>query len=615
VQSTSLPAVLLVAALVALPALAGALPSLQEERVLVSLDGPAEPLLHAAVEALGGRVLEDFAFIHVSLVALPSAALPAIRTVPGVANLYAEEPLTALLSSSRPAVHVGPMLWDAGIDGAGVAVAVVDSGIDESHPGLVGRVREAVRVTASGIEASSGDRDGHGTHIAGIIAGDGTQSPDRSNAGMAPKADLVAVDISDSFTTTNAVRAFGWLRDHAASLGLRVVSSSWGREKPDAAYDANDPVIRASDALVDAGIVVVFSAGNLGPGEGSLTVEAQNPRVITVGAASDDARLESYSSRGPAKLADGRTAGWTKPDVLAPGTRITSAHAGGGDPYIEMNGTSMAAPHVAGIAALLLSAAPQLTPAEVHGLLLTTARDVGAPGLDTDSGAGFVDGLAAVQAARELVGAPAEPDREPFAREGQVAPAAGLLPASLLAEPSQAASEVRVPVAVPPGALGLEFTVRWDDPRSSFEVWLERGGDRLGPFRGAVERAGWMELHVQVQDGLQPGAWEIVARSHGPSVQVQYRVEGAVLVLTSHGARAGLLPGSAGPLSPLVHEGSAAAQFAAGALLALPIAAGLAWAQRPRRALRPAGAAGAPVLASARVRPAPSRPGPALGPR
>jgi subtilisin family serine protease len=515
--------------LLALALSLGALPVGQgapgpEVPALLALHGAAAPV-DAWLAAHGAQVTDDFAGIGVQRVLAPAPVLDALRALPGVASVQPEEQEGLLLSSSRAAVGVGPQLWDGGADGSGVVVAVVDSGIDAGHPDLQGRVVRAVHVDAGGVTDGGGDRDGHGTHIAGIVAGDGAASQGRE-AGMAPKAQLVAVDISASFTTTNAVRAFQWLHEHAAELGVRVVSCSWGREKEGARYDPDDPVIRAADQLVDDGLVVVFSAGNRGPGPGTLTVEAQDPRVITVGASDDEGRVASYSSRGPAYLPDGSEAAWTKPDLVAPGSFITSARAGGRsaqDAYVEMNGTSMAAPHVAGIVALLLSAQPALGPDEVKDALLRSARDRGAAGADPDTGHGFPDASAALDLVRPA-GAPLVV--QPFGASGSVVPVAGLLPQGLGA----GRSEVRQAVVVGVGAVRVDVRFRWDDARSAFELGLERGAERIGPLGTVTEDGAWRTLEASVPGPLAPGTWDLVARSSGPSVATHYELSGDVVL-------------------------------------------------------------------------------------
>ncbi|HVL87288.1 MAG TPA: S8 family serine peptidase [Candidatus Thermoplasmatota archaeon] len=475
-------------------------------------------------------LLERFDFAGVARVEGPAHALSVLRAMPEVAWIGVDEPLTLHLASSRAAVSVGPHLWDSGYDGRGVTIAVVDSGLDASHPAFEGKVRRAVRVSSQGVVDAGEDPDGHGTHIAGVAAGTGAGSPGQQHAGMAPSASIVGIDISTSFTTTNAIRAFEWIHDHFVPLGIRVVTNSWGREKQDARYDPDDALIRASDALVRNGIVVVFSAGNRGAdGAASLTVEAMNPNVITVGATDDAGSIEPYSSRGPAIDRNGNHAPWTKPDVVAPGSSITSARStqkpGSGDAgryYTTMSGTSMATPHVAGIAALLLQANSALTPAQVKDALVRTAIDRGARGPDSETGHGFVDATAAItlvigEGAREIV------ERVPFSSAGSAKVVNGMVVANNGA-PSSRASEVEIPVHVPAGTTSLSFAFRWSGA-VSFSVVLTNGRETIGPWSGSTH------IEADVDRKLAPGGWTILARPSGTG-SVDYRLDGEALVVT-----------------------------------------------------------------------------------
>src|SRR5438552_2427634 len=272
--------------------LAAALPAPHERR-LVSYDGAGLP------PAPGVALVQNFAFARVALVEGAPDAIDALRA--WGAHVYPEETLTLELDRVRTEDDAEPTPAEAASwpMGAGVTVALVDSGVDASHPGFEGRMAAAVRIERSGAVTPGGsDDDGHGTHVAGILAGSGARSTNGRLHGLAPQARLVSVATSDSFTTTSAVRAFEWVHEHRGDYGIRVVSSSWGREKSDAHYDPDDPVIRASDALAADGLVVVFSAGNRGhDGAATLTTEATNPDVLTVGAASASGRVEAYSSR------------------------------------------------------------------------------------------------------------------------------------------------------------------------------------------------------------------------------------------------------------------------------------------------------------------------------
>src|SRR5581483_9253115 len=170
------------------------------ERRLVSFDD-APPAVGSSFGP--ARVVEAFPFARVALLEGPASALDALRSLPGVAGVYRDEPVTLLLD------RAGATDWPTGRN---VTVALVDSGLDAQHPGFAGRVAASVRIEADGsVDAGRGDSDGHGTHVAGIVAGSGAQSQNGRLHGLAPGAKLVAVDISSSFTTTTAVRAFAWI--------------------------------------------------------------------------------------------------------------------------------------------------------------------------------------------------------------------------------------------------------------------------------------------------------------------------------------------------------------------------------------------------------------------
>ncbi|MGQ0535188.1 MAG: S8 family serine peptidase, partial [Methanobacteriota archaeon] len=326
-----------------------------ETRLLLSFHSPPSAADEAALAGVA-RTLEDFPFAGVRLVEVRPGTHTALAKIGIVAGAYPEERIRLLLASSTAAVRADEAWTEHEARGLDVGIAVVDSGVDSGHPGLSGRVAASVRVGSDGVSTASGDADEHGTHVAGVAAGSGQGSSGFRHRGVAPEARIVGVDISGSFTTTNAIRAFQWIHEHHDEHGIRVVTNSWGRDKPTAAYDPDDPVTRAADALVADGLLVLFSAGNGGAGGGRLTVEAMNPNVLTVGATDDTGRVESYSAEGPAYDRGGNRLSEVKPDLVAPGTSITSIRAGGRgseerDLNVTLNGTSMAAPHVAGVAA------------------------------------------------------------------------------------------------------------------------------------------------------------------------------------------------------------------------------------------------------------------------
>lgn len=287
--------------------------------------------------------------------------------------------------------------------GEGVTVAVLDSGIDATHPDLAGRVVANARLVNGAFIDAPGDTDGHGTHVAGIVAASGASSEGRWR-GVAPDARLVGIDISVRFTTASALLAYEWLAEHREELGIRVVVNAWGRVPDGEGYDPRDPELRAIETLVAKGVVVLFSASNRGPGASTLSVEAMSPHVITVGATDAAGLVMDYSSRGPVRAPDA----WVKPDVVAPGDavvglRSAQALAGPEDPdllHTTYSGTSQAVPHVAGIVARMIEVEPALTPQQVADALRASAIDLGEAGPDDASGYGLVDARDALLAAQ-----------------------------------------------------------------------------------------------------------------------------------------------------------------------------------------------------------------------
>jgi serine protease AprX len=528
-------AMLFVALLAPLPA---ATADADRALFLVSFDDAAPEV---GVVLAGARVLESFPFARVALVDAPLSSRAAIARLPGVAGVYEEEPIALTMERERQLIEADPPAGASWPGGGNVTVALVDSGIDGTHPAFAGRVLSSVRISRGGlVSADAGDADGHGTHVAGIVAGDGTGSANERHRGIAPDAKMVGVDISDSFTTTNAVRAFAWISENADRYDIKVVSNSWGREKDDAHYDSADPVIRASDALVESGIVVVFSAGNRGrDGSGTLTTEATNPNVITVGAARASGRVESYSSRGPALDGGGRTLSWTKPDVVAPGTAVVSTRAealAAEDPrsdeerfYTVMNGTSMAAPQVAAAAALLLDMQPSLTPAQVQALLQHTAADLGAAGPDSETGYGMVDVAAALREAsfasvgeRRII----VETRVPVRAAGTIGAAAGKVVLTDTSPRAPPLASVDVPLTLPAGTSGVELYVNWSGT-GSFDARL------VGPDGPIVfERMGGQSLRLEAD--AAPGAWHVEIVAVSPAAYSPWTLGGSLVVQEEH---------------------------------------------------------------------------------
>jgi subtilisin family serine protease len=274
--------------------------------------------------------------------------------------------------------------------GTGVVVALMDSGI-AAHPDLPsGKVIARVDLANDG--APGLDPAGHGTHLAGIIAGHGTEF-----RGVAPDARLVDIRVLDQSgegTLRSVVAGFEWLLDNRAALGIRVLNLSFGTTQT-SSYHA-DLLAALAESAWFAGITVVAAAGNDGDDIGTISTPGADPFIITAGSFDDqgtrneqDDRQSAFSSRGPTKD------GFTKPDVLAPGRRVVSLRSAASqaaplqpdvDPgrsaknsnnlYTRMSGTSVSSAMVSGVAALVLSFHASYTPTKTKGAIVALGRSI-----------------------------------------------------------------------------------------------------------------------------------------------------------------------------------------------------------------------------------------------
>ncbi|AXG79648.1 hypothetical protein DVK44_20595 [Streptomyces paludis] len=281
-----------------------------------------------------------------------------------------------------------------GIDGSGVKVAVLDTGVLTSHPDLKDRVSQSANFIEWDDETATSDIDGHGTHVAGIVGGTGAASGG-TYAGVAPGAEIISGRVLSGSLgqISHIIAGMEW----AAEQGADIVNMSLGAS---GLSDGTDPWSLATDALLAKGVLPVVSAGNSGPGSYTVTPPAAAEGALSVGAAGGDGATATFSSRGPL-YGDYSV----KPNVKAPGVAVTSARAAGtpvgdaeregpegpvDDNYTRLSGTSMAAPAVAGAAALVMQAHPDWTPVQVSQALISSAR--GTPGESVyDEGAGLID--------------------------------------------------------------------------------------------------------------------------------------------------------------------------------------------------------------------------------
>jgi serine protease AprX len=299
-------------------------------------------------------------------------------------------------------------LWNTAskLQGKGVTVAIVDSGVFKTKD-LDKRVRTNANFNDNYHDSS--DRYGHGTFVAGIVAGSGSQSG-KKYIGVAPRADLINVRVSDDTgmsTEADVVNALQWALDNKARYNIRVVNLSLNASVPQSYHTS--PLAAACEILWFNGIVVVVSAGN--NGTATLYPPANDPFVITVGATDDRGTLSTTDDVVASFSAYGTTEnGLAKPDLVAPGRNIISLlpendrlnistdHSANriDKTYFRMSGTSMSAPIVSGVVALLLQDEPNLTPDQVKYRLTATANKSW-PGYNaTTAGAGYLDAFAAV---------------------------------------------------------------------------------------------------------------------------------------------------------------------------------------------------------------------------
>ena len=390
----------------------------QNLRVIVRANAATTNAAEREVVSLGGRVVTDLPLVGGFAAVLPSGTERALARHPAVARVW-RDPSVAMASASDCPVG-SPTCFDAlppdtawedaiGLprvphrySGSGVTVALLDTGVTPSAD-LGARLLARVDLTS---EHDGIDHFGHGTHLSGLIAGDGTLSQERYE-GSASEASLVSIKVAgwDGATDVSTVIAgIQWAVSNRDSYGIRVLNLSFGTDAIQSA--AVDPLDYAVEQAWRAGIVVVVAAGNRGGPGNTISKPGDDPLVITVGSADVngtptpvDDTVASFSSRGPTQDA------FAKPDVLAPGVSLVSIRAPGstadafrsiarvGDTYFKGTGTSQSAAIVSGVVARMLDANPALTPDEVKGVLMQTAHGelAGSAG-----GAGLVDAEAAV---------------------------------------------------------------------------------------------------------------------------------------------------------------------------------------------------------------------------
>jgi subtilisin family serine protease len=341
--------------------------------------GTARPAA-STLAAAGARVTRDLPDVNGAAMladkAKASAVWSTVTSAPdsaganlagGVERIWLDGRRQPALDQSVPQIGA-PIAWQAGYTGKGVTVAVLDTGIDATHPDLAGKVVEAQNFSA---DPNATDGVGHGTHVASTIAGTGAASGGRYK-GVAPDAKLYSGKVCELFGCSESAILAG-MQWAAADKHARVVNLSLGStDGPEI-----DPLEQAVNTLTaQYGTLFVIAAGNSGPDNASVGSPGSADAALTVGAVDKSDGLAVFSSRGP-RVGDDAL----KPDITAPGVDIVAARAAGtqpgdpvGDSYVRLSGTSMATPHVVGSAAILAQQHPDWVAGQLKADLLASAK-------------------------------------------------------------------------------------------------------------------------------------------------------------------------------------------------------------------------------------------------
>jgi len=373
--------------------------------VYVDLVRPADRPMIDRVANVGGEI--SYVCKYIDTICMRNVTLPMMErllAMDDVVFIEKQPYLTVNLDVSarsvaaRPSEEYSPKTgWEFGYTGKDIVVAVLDTGVDDNHDDLKGKFVAGYDCSGNyGVAWATNpdDKNGHGTHCAGVVMGTGDpddEPADREHVGIAPDAKLVDVKVLTDIGGNlgdHLIMGMEWCIENREQFGIKVLSISVGNKA--GGDDGTNANARTADAAVDAGLVVVAAAGNEGPYNDGFSSVAASDKAITVGAVDDGATVSrdddviaEYSNRGPRRSDnDEDVLEELKPDVVAPGTDIMACMysprpVGFVTGYQQMTGTSMACPHVAGIAALMLEAKQGINASQIKQILRMTADGMG----------------------------------------------------------------------------------------------------------------------------------------------------------------------------------------------------------------------------------------------
>jgi serine protease AprX len=525
-------------------------------RVIIrTVDGRPATRLVEAFQGIAGRY---FDWLGGQVAIVPDTALDRLARRPEVAGISLDRAVRSTMERTTSSTGARWVTEQLGVTGSGVGVATIDSGVNPWHEDLDGRIVHFADFVNAQFAAY--DDYGHGTHVAGIIAGSGRASAlngqdSHARRGVAPGAHLVvlkALDVTGNGFTSNVIAAIDYAIANRATYNIRILNLSVAA----GVYESfnTDPLTLAARRAVDSGIVVVAAAGNRGrdaagqPQYGGIASPGNAPWVLTIGATSElgtadrrDDVVAVFSSRGPSPIDEN-----AKPDLVAPGVNIEStadpsstlfganpssrlwgAARSGSEPYLSLTGTSMAAPVVAGAIALMLEANPALTPNAVKAILEYTAE--ARQGYNhLTQGAGFLNARGAVELARAFAGTTLAPElsNDPVRWSRHIIWGNRLLSGGML------------------GARANAWTlgVTWGDartPAGDAVAW----GASCRTDNPACEQVPWTAPCGVVTEDCDPAAFPEVFDSGGGGGAGSDVLEAAILLSAGHtGANSGTAP-------------------------------------------------------------------------